>query len=56
MCATENPRGADPKAVERHSVFEQGLAEHWVSEEPGELNPKSVFWSHIFVLVSVGRG
>ena len=27
-----------------HSVFEQGLAKHWVSGEQGELNPRSVFW------------
>ena len=27
-----------------HSVFERGLAEHWVSDDQGGLNPRSVFW------------
>ena len=40
MCATENHLGAGPKAVESHSVFEQGLAEHWVSGGQGGVEPQ----------------
>ncbi len=31
-------------SVINHSVFERGLAKHWVSDERGGLNPRSVFW------------
>ena len=31
-------------SVISHSVFEQGLAEHWVSDDQGGLNARSVFW------------
>ena len=48
MCAIELKitveQARNRLGVISHSVFEQGLAEHWVSDEQGELNPRSVFW------------
>ena len=48
MCAIELKitveQARNRLSVISHSVFEQGLAEHWVSDEQGELNPRSVFW------------
>ena len=31
-------------SVINHSVFERGLAKHWVRDGQGGLNPRSVFW------------